>query len=300
MTEGRPDAPRVALTGAGGMLGREVVRAATERGIPLVAWDRAACDVTDERAVAWAVHSAAPSVVLHAAAWTDVDGCEADPDRALLVNARGTANVAAACRAAGIRLVAVSTDYVFDGAKEGAYVEDDAPGPLSVYGWSKLLAEEAALALGGAGCVVRTAWVYADHGRNFLRTMLELGARRERVEVVDDQRGCPTFAADLAATLLDVCTRAGAHGVLHAVNAGAVTWNGFARAIFAGAGLGAEAVPVTTDRFPRPARRPRNSVLGGRRLAALGIDPPPPWQDGLARALARRRAAADGHRDASA
>ncbi len=283
----RTGIPRVALTGAGGMLGTEIARAAAARGIPLAAWDRAACDVTDAGAVLRAVRTARPGVVIHAAAWTDVDGCEADPDRAFLVNATGTANVAAACRAAGARLVTVSTDYVFDGAADEGYAEDDRPDPISVYGWSKLMAEEATRALGDAGCVVRTAWVYADHGRNFLLTMLRLAAERDTLDVVDDQRGCPTFAADLAGALLDAAIRPGASGVLHAVNGGAVTWHGFARRILAGMGRTVDVRAVGTDRFPRPARRPRCSVLRDGRLAALGIAPLPPWEDGLARCLAR-------------
>ena len=285
---GRPDAaPRIAVTGAGGMLGRELVAAADAGGREIVAWDRAACDVSDAGAVARAVDAARPEVVIHAAAWTDVDGCEADPDRALLVNAKGTANVAAACRGAGARLITLSTDYVFDGTKDGPYLEDDEPGPLSVYGWSKLMAEEATRTLGAAGCVARTAWVYADHGRNFLRTMLRLAGERDHADVVDDQRGCPTFAADLASTLLDVADRPAASGILHIVNGGATTWHGFACALFAAAGIRMRVAPVSTDRFPRPARRPRNSVLAGERLVGLGVPSPPAWEDGLRRCVAR-------------
>jgi dTDP-4-dehydrorhamnose reductase len=276
----------VAVTGAAGMLGRELVRAAAARGIALRAFDRAALDVADGPAAMQALAAARPDVLIHAAAWTDVDGCEADPEKAFRVNAAGTARVAAACRAAGARLVTVSTDYVFDGTKEGPYVEDDARGPLSVYGWSKLAAEDETLALGPAGCVVRTAWVYADHGRNFLLTMRKLAAERDAIDVVDDQRGGPTFAADLAEALLDVAA-SGATGVLHAVNAGATTWHGFARAIFAATGQAVDVRAVTTDAFPRPARRPRNSVLSGRRLAAAGVAALPPWEDGLRRCIAR-------------
>lgn len=282
-----PGAATVALTGAGGMLGTEIVRAAAARGVPLTAWDRAACDVTDAASVARVVDSVRPRVVIHAGAWTDVDGCEADPDRALLVNAKGTANVAAACRAAGARLVTVSTDYVFDGTSDAGYAEDDPPSPISVYGWSKLMAEDATRALGDSGCVVRTAWVYADHGRNFLLTVLRLAAERDALDVVDDQRGCPTFAADLARALLDVALRPGASGVLHAVNAGAVTWHAFARRILERMGRPVAVRTVGTDRFPRPARRPRCSVLHDGRLAALGIAPLPSWEDGLSRCLAR-------------
>ena len=277
------DVSRIAFTGAGGMLGRELARAAAARGVGAVGWDRAACDITDGDSVRRAVESAAPAAVIHAAAWTDVDGCEGDPARAFLVNGRGTANVAAACRESGVRLVAVSTDYVFSGDKEGAYVESDPPGPLSVYGWSKLMGEEAVLALGGSSAVARTAWVYADHGRNFLLTMLRLAGERDRLSVVDDQHGSPTFAADLAEGLLDLAASP-AGGVFHLTNRGATTWNGFARAILAATHPAVEIAPVSSDAFPRPARRPTNSVLASTRSDAPEL---PGWDDGLERCLAR-------------
>jgi dTDP-4-dehydrorhamnose reductase len=276
----------VAVTGAGGMLGREIVREAAARGIDLVAWGRADADVTDAGAVRRAVDAARPAVVLHAAAWTDVDGCEGDPDRAMLVNGRGTANVAAACRAAGCRLITVSTDYVFAGDREGPYAETDPPAPISAYGRSKLAGEEATLALGEAGAVARTAWVYADHGKNFLLTVLRLGRERGEVRVVDDQRGSPTFAADLAAALLDLVA-AGGSGVYHVTSSGSVTWNGFARAIFAGAGMDVAVTAVTSAELPRPAPRPANSVLACTRFAREGIRAVPAWEDGLRRCLER-------------
>jgi len=175
---------------------------------------------------------------------------------------------------------------VFAGDADRPYAEDDAPGPLSVYGWSKLLAEEAVRALGEGGAIVRTAWLYADHGANFLRTMLQLGRERGEVRVVDDQHGSPTFAADLAGALLDLAAVPAA-GVFHATNTGATTWYGFARRIFELARLPARLVPTTTEAFPRPARRPAWSVLGSRRLAEAGVGPLPPWEDALRRCLER-------------
>lgn len=292
MTGPREAASRVALTGAGGMLGRELQRAAEARGVALVAWDRAALDVTDAAAVRRALDAAKPDVVLHAAAWTDVDGCETDPDRAFRVNARGAVNVAAACRESGARLVTVSTDYVFPGDRERPWREDDAPSPLSVYGWSKLAAEHATAELGDRGVVARTAWLYADHGRNFFLTMLRLAETAPRVRVVDDQRGSPTFAADLADALLDLAARATdgrAAGIYHVTNTGDTTWHGFARAIFAAAGLHVDVEACTTAEFPRAARRPANSVLADTRRAAAGLSPMPAWEDGLARCRARMR-----------
>jgi dTDP-4-dehydrorhamnose reductase len=273
------------------MLGRDLVRAARERDAPLLAWDRAAVDVTDADAVRRALDNARPDVVIHAAAWTDVDGCEADAERALRVNAMGTRHVAAACRGVGARLVTVSTDYVFAGDAAEPYAEDAATGPLNVYGWSKLAAEEATLALGRAGCVARTAWLYADHGRNFLLTMLKLAEDRRAVRVVDDQRGAPTWAADLAGALLDLARAAhehNAHGIYHITSAGAATWNGFARRIFALAGKNVAVEAVTSAEFPRPARRPASSVLADTRRAEAGLPPMPAWEDALARCLKGR------------
>lgn len=277
---------RVGLTGAGGMLGREVAAEAAERGWSLAAWDRGALDITDPDAVRRVIGASAVDVVLHGAAWTDVDGCEEDPERARRVNGDGTANVAAACRENGARLVMVSTDYVFPGDKDGPYVESDATGPLSAYGRSKRLGEEAVAALGDAGAVARTAWVYADHGANFLLTMLRLAETRDELSVVDDQMGSPTFAGDLARGLLDLAA-SGESGTFHVTNRGSVTWNGFARRIFREAGKDVTVHAVTSDEFPRPAPRPGNSVLENTRFAELGLPAMPTWEEGLARCLAR-------------
>jgi dTDP-4-dehydrorhamnose reductase len=284
---------RVALTGAGGMLGREVRRAAAARGQALVAWDRAALDVTDADAVRRALSAANADAVIHGAAWTDVDGCEGDPPRAMRVNGDGTANVARACAECGAKLVMVSTDYVFAGDRREPWAEDDAPAPISAYGRSKLAGEEAVREiLGGRGTIARTAWVYADHGKNFLLTMLRLGREKGEVRVVDDQQGSPTFAADLAEALLEVAAKGG--GIYHVTNRGQVTWCGFARAIFEQAGFPVKVTAVTTAEFPRPARRPANSVLIDTRFAREGIPVMPRWEDALARCLARLAARPSG------
>ncbi len=285
--EGRPQPEgRVAYTGAWGMLGKEMIRAAAERRVDLLPWDLDDFDLTNREATLRAVTAARPRVVVHGAAWTDVDGCESDRAKAVLVNGRGTANLAAACREAGARLIMVSTDYVFSGNSERPYRETDPPGPISVYGWSKLIGEEAVLAMGEEGAIARTAWLYADHAKNFLRTMLRLAEEREEIAVVDDQRGSPTFAADLAHALLDLAA-VPASGVFHTTNRGAVTWCGFARSIFELAGLHVRLKPVATAQFPRPAPRPANSVLENTRFAELGLPPLPTWEEGLERCLAR-------------
>ncbi|HET9886600.1 MAG TPA: dTDP-4-dehydrorhamnose reductase, partial [bacterium] len=225
----------VGLTGARGMLGQELVREATARSIELVPWDREQFDILDRQATSREISAVQPKVVIHAAAWTDVDGCEADPQKAYEVNGCGTENVARACEACGAALVYVSTDYVFSGEKQGPYLEDDATDPINEYGKSKRIGEDAVEKLGAKGIVVRTSWVYADHGKNFVMTMLRLGREGKPLRVVDDQIGVPTFAADLARALLDLASAAArgkAQGIYHVTNAGAISWYGFARTIF--------------------------------------------------------------------
>lgn len=272
------------------MLGREVVRVAAERGWKCLAWDREAFDLTRETEVVRAIASSHADVVLHTAAYTDVDGCEKNPGLAYAVNGRGTAFVARGCREAGARLVAVSTDYVFDGTKPEPYAEEDAPGPVSCYGWSKLLGEEAVLALGNHGVLARTAWVYADHGKNFYLTMLRIAAKETKLRVVDDQKGSPTFAGDLAVGLChlaEAAHRGRAAGIYHVTHRGAATWNAFARKIFEVTGKPMVVEACTSAEFPRPAKRPANSVLASVRLEQAGVPSLPSWEEGLQTCVAR-------------
>jgi dTDP-4-dehydrorhamnose reductase len=276
----------IAVTGAKGMLGTELCRVAADRGVDLLAWDLDDFDLTDRESVRSVLLSERPGILIHAGAWTDVDGCESDAEQAFLVNARGTAHLVEAIRETGSRLIFVSTDYVFSGSKDGPYVEDDTPGPVSVYGWSKLFGEEAVRSLGPSGVVARTAWLYAEHGRNFLRTMLRLGRERSEISVVNDQVGSPTYAGDLARVLLDLA-QTSASGIFHTTNTGQVSWNGFARKIFELVGLPTKVKTISSAEFPRPAKRPANSVLRDARLLEEGVSPPPSWEDGLQRCLER-------------
>jgi dTDP-4-dehydrorhamnose reductase len=248
------------------MLGQDVMRAAGDRGVGLTHGD---LDVTDAPAVADALGGA---TVINCAAYTDVDGAEADPETAHAVNEQGARNVAEAAA----RVVYVSTDYVFDGAKPTAYVESDPVNPLSVYGRSKLAGERATLTASPQSLIVRSSWLFGAGGRNFVETMLRLGEERERVSVVDDQVGCPTFTGHLAEALVELA-EGHQHGFLHVAGAGACSWFEFARAIFERAGLAADLRPCTTSEFPRPARRPANSVLASER----GAPELPAWQEGL-------------------
>jgi dTDP-4-dehydrorhamnose reductase len=285
------------VTGAAGMLGRDLVALlGAHPEVKLTALDRAALDITDAGAVADAV--AGHDLVVNAAGWTDVDGAETAEDAATEVNGRAVAHLAGACAATGARLLHVSTDYVFDGRATTPYPEDAPTGPLSAYGRGKLAGEFAVRSLlPHHGYVVRTAWLYGEHGGNFIATMLRLAAQRDTVDVVDDQHGQPTWTAALAARLAELGTAAlsGAApaGAYHATASGQTTWYGLARAVFAEAGLDPARVrPTTTDRFPRPAPRPRYSVLGHGRWALAGLAPMGDWRAALAEAL-RRPAFAD-------
>jgi dTDP-4-dehydrorhamnose reductase len=264
---------RVLVTGAGGQLGLDVVRTWAEAGDDVVALQHSVLDVTDRSQVRRVVADVHPDVVVNCAAWTAVDACETDPDRADAANARAVAHLAEACGAAGARLVQISTDYVFDGTLDRPYREDDPTGPRSVYGRSKRAGELAALEMGDRAVVVRTSWVCGVHGNNMVKTVLRLAAERPELSFVDDQVGHPTFTQDLA-PLLRVIVQRGLHGVVHATNQGACSWYEFAREVVAASGRDPSMVrPISTADLhpPRPAPRPANSVLENAVLAAVGI-----------------------------
>ena len=276
---------RVLVTGAAGQVGRAVVDVLAGHGVSrLVACDHRTLDVADRDAVLAAVTRAEPDAIVHAAGWTDVDGCQRDPDRAYLVNALGTRHVAEAARLVGARVCYLSTDYVFDGALDRPYHEWDAPNPLSVYGRSKLAGEAE---LGPEDTVVRTSWVWAATGRNFVRTVLARARAGEKLRVVDDQRGCPTFAGDLAQGVVRLVI-ARRPGVWHVTNQGAVSWYGFTREILEAAGMDPGLVTaIGTDELdpPRPAPRPPNSVLDNAALRLSGLPLLPDHGDALLRVI---------------
>ncbi len=286
----------ILLTGANGQLGWEIQRRATARALAVQGFTHTALDIADAGAVQRMIEMRKPRAVVNAAAYTAVDKAESDADTAFAVNRDGPANLAAACARANIPLIHVSTDYVFDGQKSSAYVETDPVAPLGVYGASKLAGEQAVQSSGAKYVILRTAWVYGVHGNNFVKTMLRLGADRDTLRVVADQRGCPTFAADLAEAILTLVGRLGgstvpdeAWGVFHCVGGGETNWCDFARAIFTEAAPRLDKVPrveaITTADYPTPARRPANSVLETAKLKRVHGIALRPWPEALADCL---------------
>ncbi len=289
------------VTGAGGMLGTDLVAALTSRGEPVTGLDRASLDVTDSAAVTDAVARCRPDVVVNCAAWTAVDDAEASEEQALAVNAGGAANLAASCAARGARLVQVSTDYVFAGDAGRPYAEDDVTAPRTAYGRTKLAGERAVLdRLPGSGYVVRTAWLYGAHGPNFVRTMIKLEGQRPTIDVVDDQQGQPTWSADVARQITALIHSTAPPGIYHATSSGQTTWFGLAREIFGLLGADPARVrPVPSSALTRPAPRPAYSVLSHDAWARLAVPPIGEWRTALHRAFpelltAQRAAAAAG------
>ncbi|MDL4772341.1 MULTISPECIES: dTDP-4-dehydrorhamnose reductase [Thermomonosporaceae] len=269
------------VTGGGGMLGTDLVARLRAAGHEVAAPARDVLDLRDPESVRAALDRHRPATVVNCAAWTAVDDAETDEDAALAVNGTAVRHLAAACAGTGATLVQISTDYVFDGTGSGPYAEDAPTRPANAYGRTKLAGERAVLAA-GTGYVVRTAWLYGAHGPNFVRTMAGLAATRETVDVVADQRGQPTWTGDLADQVIALAGSAAPPGVYHGTSGGGTTWHGLAREVFTLLGLDPGRVrPTTSDRFPRPAPRPSNSVLGHGRWPAAGLPPIRDWREAL-------------------
>jgi dTDP-4-dehydrorhamnose reductase len=279
---------KILITGAGGQLGTDLVRLASADGRhDVTAATRAEIDVGDRDTLLSAVTDLRPDLILHAGAWTAVDACESDPDRAWLVNALGSRYVAEAAQLVGAHLVTVSTDYVFDGLSPFPYKEWDRPSPVSVYGKSKLAGEEEVRSIAPGATIVRTSWVCGPHGANMVKTILRLAGAGGPLRFVDDQRGCPTFTEDLAGMLLHLGVSR-RPGLFHVTNQGATTWFAFAQDVVAAAGLDKAMVePISTSDLdpPRPAPRPTNSVLDNAALRLGGIPLLPDHHEPLERTV---------------
>jgi dTDP-4-dehydrorhamnose reductase len=279
----------ILVFGAGGLLGRAIISAKAPSGLNVVGLRRAEADITDAAAVERIVAQVRPTVIVNAAGYAAVDRAESEPDLAFAVNADGAGNLAAAGREVGASLVHLSTDYVFDGADRSPYREDHPVAPVNAYGQSKAAGERAVREATDRHVIVRTAWLYGRHGRSFVSTMLKLAADHDDVNVVDDQRGTPTSAADLSDAILAIAARLAAggagYGTFHVTNAGETTWHGLAKRVFAELsrrGLKAPRLnPIPTSAYPTQARRPAYSVLDCTRIgSAYGIVPRP-WEAAL-------------------
>lgn len=278
---------RWVVIGAAGMLGRDLFSLIRDSGEECAGLGRAGLDITDPRAVRETLTACRPDVVVNCAAWTAVDDAETREAAALAVNGTGVAGLAAACADSGAALVQVSTDYVFCGTARAPYAEDHRPAPRTAYGRTKLAGERAVLtALPGGGYIVRTAWLYGAHGRNFVGTMLARARAGTPSAVVDDQRGQPTWTVDVASRIRALMAAGAPPGVYHATSSGETTWYDLAREVYRLAGADPGLVePVSTSAYPRPAARPAYSVLGHDAWRKAGLAPIGEWRESLGRAF---------------
>ena len=278
---------KVTIFGVTGLLGKALMREWREDQVTGLSSKDA--DIRDPRQVENAVEETHPDWIVLAAAYTDVDGCETNRERAVAVNRDGAANVAQAAKEHGSRLLFLSTDYVFDGNKTSPYEVNDPRAPQSVYGRSKAEAEVQVEQILPGSCIVRTSWLFGTGGKCFPDTILKLASTRAQIDVVNDQLGSPTYAIDLARAIIQLC-RKGAKGVVHVTNRGECTWFDFTQAIVSAARSKTIVHPTTTEKFPRPAKRPKYSVLSASSLGQYGISMPD-WQDALRRYLIERSSA---------
>lgn len=271
----------ILLTGGTGQVGTALQRRLAARGIEAAAPGRATLDLASPDSIAAAIDSRPWAAVVNCAAYTAVDQAESEPELASAVNAAAPARLAQATAARGVRLIHVSTDYVFDGTKAGPYFEDDPVAPLGVYGASKEAGERGVREANPDHVILRTAWVVSPWGHNFIKTMLRLARERDGLRVVDDQRGCPTSADDIAAAIAEILVRPGEAGTYHFVNAGEASWCELARFVIGRAGLATPVEAIATSDYPTPARRPANSRLATDKITRTFGIVPRPWQEAI-------------------
>jgi dTDP-4-dehydrorhamnose reductase len=281
---------KILITGAGGLVGKASIEHCLGNGDEVAAYDREALDIGDAARVEAVITSERPDAVINCAAWTDVDGCESDPAKAERANAVGPENLARACRQANAVLLTISTDYVFDGAKDGFYTQRDQPRPLSVYGRFKLEGERRSQAEHARTIVVRSGYIFGPGGRNFLSTVVDRAKRGEKLKVITDSWGTPTYARDLAVRLREL-VELDLPGIFHVVSAGdGASFETFTReALKLSGGEPALVEPVSMNSLSRPAPRPRNSKMKCLLSEAIGLPPLPHWQEGLAHFVVRNR-----------
>lgn len=256
---------KVLLTGSKGMLGQDLSAILEDEGYDIIETDVSTLDITDFEQVKKVLAESKPDFVVHCAAYTNVDGAEADIEGATLVNAKGTENVAKVCGENDITLVYISTDYVFDGTKKEKYLPTDEPNPLNVYGKTKLEGEKAVQKYCKKYYITRTSWLYGHHGKNFVETMISLADKPE-LKVVDDQIGCPTWTVELSNGIAKLLQEEADYGIYHICGSGETSWYGFAKEIFKLTGKGVNVKPCTTEEFPRPAKRPLHSAMENNKI----------------------------------
>lgn len=275
---------KILVTGYSGQLGYDVVKELQNRGIECIGTAREDFSLTDTAAMRSFITAYKPDAVIHCAAYTAVDKAEDEPEICRAVNADATRALAEICRGIDAKMIYISTDYVFPGDGDGFYEIDDPKGPLNVYGRSKLDGEAAVQAVLEKYFIVRISWVFGINGKNFVKTMLNLAKTHDKLTVVDDQIGSPTYTADLAKLLCDM-VQTNAYGVYHATNEGICSWHGFAAEIFRQSGIDVDVQPVPSSSFPTKAKRPHNSRLSKKSLGLAGFQRLPKWQDALHRFL---------------
>lgn len=275
---------KVFVTGVKGQLGYDVVNELEKRGMEAVGVDIEEMDITDSTSVNKVIRAAAPDAVIHCAAYTAVDAAEDNEARCRKVNAEGTQNIANVCKDLDIKMIYISTDYVFDGQGTRPWEPDDERHPLNVYGQTKYEGELAVQNTLDKYYIVRIAWVFGVNGKNFIKTMLKLAETHSRLTVVNDQFGSPTYTYDLAKLLVDM-VQTDKYGIYHATNEGICTWYEFACEIFKQAGIAIEVAPVSAEEYKAKAKRPENSRMNKDKLTENGFEKLPPWQDALKRYL---------------
>ena len=275
---------KVFVTGVRGQLGYDVVNELEKRGLEAIGVDIQEMDITDADSVNNVIGEAAPDAVIHCAAYTAVDAAEDNEELCRKVNAQGTQNIANMCKRLDIPMIYISTDYVFDGQGERPWLPEDERAPLNIYGQTKYEGELAVQNTLDKYFIVRIAWVFGINGKNFIKTMLNLGKTRDHLTVVNDQFGSPTYTYDLARLLVDMILT-DKYGIYHATNEGICTWYEFACEIFRQAGITVDVAPVTADQYPAKAKRPSNSRMSKDKLEENGFERLPSWQDALGRYL---------------
>lgn len=275
---------KVLVTGVKGQLGYDVVNELEKRGLEAIGVDIQEMDITDADSVSSVIGEAAPDAVIHCAAYTAVDAAEDNEELCRKVNAQGTQNIANMCKKLDIPMIYISTDYVFDGQGERPWLPEDERAPLNIYGQTKYEGELAVQNTLDKYFIVRIAWVFGINGKNFIKTMLNLGKTRDHLTVVNDQFGSPTYTYDLARLLVDMILT-DKYGIYHATNEGICTWYEFACEIFRQAGITVDVAPVTADQYPAKAKRPSNSRMSKDKLEENGFERLPSWQDALGRYL---------------